>query len=248
VPADAPCAVRTFTAVVEDSSGQTASASDSVTVIGPNNCQPVVQEPPPEEPPPPPAPPTVTFPQVNGIGASGTTVTVDPNAPAGVAKVEYFLGNRLVCTVTAAPYTCTIVPTADDVGLQTLRIVVTDKLGRTVVAERQVLIRQFKSRGITIRITNAKAKGKGKVKRTITARLRPPVGWTNAEACADSSVTLVVNKSGRPYSNTQPSLSSSCSVRLRITSKRAKKRIYSVSVRFPGNEKLLPTKASRRFR
>jgi hypothetical protein len=239
VPQDAPCAERTFTAVVEDSSGQTTSASDSVTVTGPNNCQPAEPEPP--------GPPAVTFPPVNGIGSSGTTVTVEPDAPAGVAKVEFFLGNRLVCTVTTAPFTCTIVPTAADVGLQTLRIVVTDKLGRTAVAERQVLIREFKSQGITIRILNAKAKGK-KTKRTITARLHPPAGMSDADACADSTMTLVVTKSGRPVSNTQPSLDANCRARVRLTSKRAKKRIYSVSARFAGNQVLLPTNASRRFR
>jgi Bacterial Ig domain len=242
VPADAPCAARTFTAVVEDSTGQTASASDTVTVTGPNNCQPDE-----EPPPPPPAAPVVTIPVIDRIDQGGTNVTVDPNAPAGVAKVEYFLGNRLVCTVTQAPFTCTVVPQAGDVGLQTLRVVVTDKLGRTVVAERQVLIREFESRGITIRIKYVKVKG-NRVRRTITAQLRPPAGMTQAEACADSRMTLVVTRKRRPYSNTQPSLDSNCSVRTRLTSKRAKKRIYAISARFPGNTVLLPTTTSRRFK
>jgi hypothetical protein len=237
MPSDAACAARTFTAVVEDSSGQTASASDSVDVVGPNGCAP-----------PTPGAPGVTLPTVDRIAQDGTPVTVDPTAPAGVAKVEWFLGNRLVCSIAQAPFTCNVVPKAADVGLQTLRVVVTDSLGRTAVAERQVMVREFESRGIRIGIRSVKLKGK-RVRRTITARLLPPAGMTPDEAgCSDSRMTLVVTRKGRPIANRQPELNSNCSARTRITSKRAKKRIYTVSARFAGNQVLLPTTTSRRFR
>ncbi len=41
IPADAACTTRTVIAVAQDSIGQTASASKTISVTGPNNCQPV---------------------------------------------------------------------------------------------------------------------------------------------------------------------------------------------------------------
>jgi hypothetical protein len=254
IPADAPCAARTLSVVVEDSAGQTASALTGITVVGPNNCQPVAGNGGGggggggTTPPTPPGPaPTVTLPEtLPTIVQAGTPVTVTPNAPNGVAKVEYFLGNRLVCTITTAPFTCRIVPLVSEVGLQTLRVVVTDKAGLTTVTTRQVLVGLFKSRGVSISIKYERA-SRGRVRRTITARVLLPLGATAKDACSDSRINLVVTRKFRPFSNTQPSLDIRCSARLRITSPRSKKKIYAISARFGGNTVLLPATKSRRF-
>ena len=86
IPGNAPCGSRTFTAVAEDSLGQTASDSVVIDVVGPNNC---------EDPPEAPdiefnAPPS-------SIPQGGVTVQAVPDAPEGVDDVEFFLGTRSVC-------------------------------------------------------------------------------------------------------------------------------------------------------
>jgi hypothetical protein len=253
VPADAPCADRTLTAVVEDSSGQTNSASKVISVVGPNNCQPPADpgpgggETPPTTPTPTPVPPGGSLPNnVHTIDQSGTVVAISPTSNVGIAKIEWFLGDRLICTVTGAPFTCTIVPKASDVGLQSLRVVITDKNGLTTVLSRQVLVPLFKARGVSISVKYQRA-SRGRVRRTITARVLMPNGVSAREACASSRINLVVTRNFRPFSNSQPSLDSVCSARLRITSRRGKRQIYAISARFGGNTVLLPVTKSRRF-
>jgi hypothetical protein len=234
VPADAACAARTVTALASDSGGQTASATASFTVTG---CP---------GPPDPPAPPTGSLPtSLNSIPQAGRAVTVTAEAEAGVAKVELLLGDRAVCTDTTAPYVCQVKPKLADVGLQSLRAVITDTIGQSTTVERQVLVRRFDPAGMTIQIERRKVKGG--VRRTITASVLPPAGETAAAACPDGSVTFVVEKRLRDFINRQQSLRADCTARMRFTAKQAKKRIYQVEARFPGNTVLKPVSKSRRF-
>ena len=239
VPADAPCAARTVTAIAEDSLGQTADASTAVTVVGPFNCGPGPQ--------PPPAPPSAALPEsLNKLSQAGTEVAATVSAPAGVAKVEYFLGDRRVCAVTAAPYSCRVVPRPADVGLQSLRVVIIDALGRTAVASRQVLVDRFRSGGVRVAVKERK-RSRGRERRTITASIRPPAGTAAAEVCGEGSLTFVIDRRGRSFINKQIRLRADCSARVSFTAKRAGKKIHSVSVRFAGNTVLLPARTTRRF-
>jgi hypothetical protein len=235
IAADAPCAARTLTATAQDSLGQTNAATTTVTVVGPNNCEPPV------------AAPTVSLPDtVNAIAQGGTDVDVGAGAAAGVAKVELFLGGRLICAMTTAPYTCRVVPKPADVGLQSLRAVVTDAKGQTAVATRQVQIDRFRSRGVSIAVHERKRK-RNRETRTITATVRPPAGTTPAEVCGEGSVTFVIERKGRTLINKQVRLRKDCTSRIAFTAKRTGKKIHAVSARFGGNTVLQPASSTRRF-
>jgi hypothetical protein len=243
IPADAACGARSFMALVQDSAGQTAAATASVTVVEANNCQP-----PEEPPPPPPAAPTGALPpSLRVIKQAGTPVTATASAEAGVTKVEFLLGERLLCTVTAAPYTCLVTPRLQDVGIQTLTVVITDKAGQATTLTRQVLVRPFKPQGVDITVTKAKGKKKGTQRRTIVARVLPPAGVSEADACPDGVVTFVVDRRKRAFINSQQQLQADCTATLRFSAKKAKKKRYDVEARFPGNTVLERAKASRRF-
>jgi hypothetical protein len=245
VPADAPCAARMLSAVAGDSLGQTADASVTIAVVGPFDCGPAPEPPPP--PSPPPGPPSGSLPHtLNRLAQGGTDVLVTATADAGVAKVEYFLGDRLVCTLTAAPYSCRVVPRPADVGLQSLRVVITDARGVSTVVSRQLLVDRFAARGVRAAVKE-KRRPRGREKRTIVATVRPPAGTTAAEVCADGSLTFVVDRKGRSFLNRQVELRDDCTARLSFTAKRARKRIHSVSARFVGNTVLLPARTTRRF-
>jgi hypothetical protein len=236
VPSDAACTDRTVTALAFDSGGQTASAEASFEVTG---CP----GPPPVDPP---APPSGSLPSsLNSIPQAGRGVTVAPTAEAGVAKVEFVLGDRVICTDTTAPYSCFVKPKLADVGLQSLRVIITDKVGQATTLERQVLVRRFEPAGMKIEIERTKVKGG--VRRTITASVLPPAGETAAAACPDGSVTFVVEKRLRDFINRQQTLRADCTARMRFTAKKAKKRIYQVEARFPGNTVLKPASKTRRF-
>ena len=173
-------------------------------------------------------------------------MTVAPTSGPGVAKVEFFLGTRSVCTDTAAPYSCTIVPRAGDVGLQSLRVVITDNAGASTVLTRQVLVHRFRAQRVGIDVDQQRLK-RNRERRTITARVVPPAGMSAADACADGSVTFVISRRGRAFINEEVELRGNCTARLRFTAKRAGKSIHKVSARFGGNSVLYPASSSRRF-
>jgi hypothetical protein len=162
------------------------------------------------------------------------------------ARVELFLGTRSICTLTAAPYACRVVPRPADVGLQTLRAVVTAADGRTAVATRQVLIDRFRSRGVRIAVAEQR-RNRGRERRTITATVRPPAGTTAAEVCGSGTVTFVVERRGRLFLNRQVRLRRDCTAKIAFTARRARRRIHSVQARFGGNTVLQPARATRRF-
>ena len=59
----------------------------------------------------------------------------------GIAKVQFMLGERVLCEDTSAPYTCAYTPTSRDAGRQTIVAVVIDTRQQTAVALRSVDVR-----------------------------------------------------------------------------------------------------------
>jgi hypothetical protein len=250
IPADAACgSTTTLSAVATDFLGQTGSGSSEIAVA----CAKV--EPPPGNPPPAPGRPTVKLHAPGQVGAAGATVsataTADTAAGASVAKVEFFLGNELLCTDTAAPYTCKVVPTGAQVGKQSLRAVVTDSAKQTASTHKTVTIAKFAPVGMTMKAKAGKAK-KGKVARTLSGSLKLPARVTAAEACTSGSVAVRVERAGKTVlPSTQVSLHRDCSWRLRFTavsgSANAGNQKFMATAKFGGNAVLKPASTGRRF-
>jgi hypothetical protein len=233
IPAEAACnSARSYGAVVTDSLGQTAAATTSVTVSCPAPA-----------PPTPPAAPTLAFQSwPSPLRASGN-VAFAVTAPAGLKSVVVFLGSRQVCTITAAPYRCTIKATGADVGGQALRAVVTDALGRTAEIQRSVTVAKF-TPSLSLKIAKKSLHG-GKVRRTVSGKLKLPSGVTKAQGCT-GSVNLVITRAGRSLLNQQVKLSKACTFSRSVTAARGNQS-FSVSARFGGNAVLATANETRRF-
>jgi Bacterial Ig domain len=250
IPADAACgSTSTLSAVATDFLGQTGSGSSEIAVA----CAKV--EPPPGNPPPAPGRPTVKLVAPGQIGAAGATVsataTADTAAGASVAKVEFFLGNELLCTDAAAPYTCKVVPTGAQVGKQSLRAVVTDSAKQTASTHKTVTIAKFAPAGMTMKAKAGKAK-MGKLARTLSGSLKLPARVTAAQACTSGSVAVRVERGGKTVlPSTQVSLHRDCSWRLRFTaasgSGNAGSTKFMATAKFGGNAVLKPASTGRRF-
>jgi hypothetical protein len=240
VPVSAACpAARTFTALVEDSSGQTSPGSATVQV----RCQPEPETPPAQSPAPVPAKPAIAFVAAPSKLSGRTTVSFTPTTPGGLGRIDVFLGTRLACTVKAAPFACTIAPTGADVGVQALRAVVTDALGATAEVSVSVRVPKF-TPSVSLTIARRAVSG-GKVRRTISGRLVLPSAVTKAQGCHAARVTVVVKRGGRSISNQQLKVSSACTFSTSITA--AGKGTFSVSARFGGNAALAAATKTRRF-
>ncbi len=253
MPAD-HCAPRTFSAVVEDSRGQTAAAT--LDVLG--RCEPDAVEPGPGAPGPGEPGPVADAPSAAGpaptvrlvnppsrLRPRGTTLTFDPQAAAGVARIDVFLGTRLVCSVASEPWTCDLRLTGADVGAQTLRVVVTDHAGATGETATPVTVARFAPRGLALTRSSRPA-GRGRVRTTFSGAVRLPEGVTAAQGCARASVTLVVRRGGRAVDNTQLRLDRRCRFTRSLTLPRSS-RPFTVTATFGGTAVLAPISTTRRF-
>jgi hypothetical protein len=261
IPADAACDSRALTAIASDYLGQTASDEVEIEVTGPNQCR--APEPPedPNDPPndPPKDPPAARAPSVKlvsapaEIGQAGTTVSANPQADAdrgaNVDKVEFFLGNRSVCTVTKAPYACQALPLGREAGTQALRAVVTDTASQTAADSASTNVVRFQTNGLSVKLT-AKAAGKKKLARVVTGALALPERVTPAEGCASGTVSVTVKRNGKPVLPlTQVPLASDCTYKVKLTVPKLKKKSsFRASARFGGNAVLMPASNNRRSR
>jgi hypothetical protein len=233
VPADAACgSIRTYSAVVMDSIGQTKSASTTVTVTCPATPQPA------------PKPPTIAFASAPSTLSGTTRVQFTPAAEAGIKQVDLFLGARKVCTLTTAPFTaCDVVATGADVGAQALRAVVTDALGSTAQSIVNVTVAKFATE-LTTTVKKTHVNG-GKARRTISGRIAIPANVTAAQACS-GKVTVTIKLAGRSVLNQQVSLSKTCTFSRSVTAARSKQS-FSVTAKFGGNTVLGTASQTRRF-
>lgn len=249
IPADAPCAARTLTAVAEDSTGQTASDSETITVVGPNNCQPIT-------PPDPVATPTVKLTGVPAsIGEAGATVgadtTVDPTLTIG--SVRFAIGDRNVCTDTSAPYSCEILPTGAEVGSQTIRATLLDSAAQSATDQVSTDVAKFQPTLLSIKVKAKKPKNKKARRNRIIRVLSGGIEFNNrvtqAQGCATGTVTMTVTKNGNTlFPLTQVPLRANCGYVLRFTVPKTKKHNFKVEASFGGNSVLLPISNNRRFK
>ncbi|MEV4420936.1 Ig-like domain-containing protein [Patulibacter sp. NPDC049589] len=248
IPADAACgSTHAFTALVGDSLGQTTSSAPVVVTVAcpaPPTTPGTGTTPPPVVTPPAPAAPTIAFgTKPTTITASGSTVKLDASVAAGIKSVEIRLGSRVVCTETKAPYSCKVVPTGADVGVQALTATITDLNGSTSVVTSKVTVAKFTPR-IRTKVTKKKVSSR-RTKRTFKATVVLPKGVTKAQGCK-GTVTLVVRRNGQSVLNQQVKLSKSCTVTRSVTAARSGQK-FTVSARYGGSSVLTAKSISRRF-
>jgi hypothetical protein len=251
IPADAVCAAQSLSAVASDYLGQTASDIVEIGVVGPEGCEGA------EPPLPPrvesPVPPSVALVGMPGeIGQAGATVTANPTVDtasgAAIVKVDFYLGERLLCTVTTAPYDCAVVPLGREAGAQALRVVVTDSASQTAASDIPITVSRFKARGISVKVSG-RSHGR-KLTRVVRGALSLPDRVTAAEACGSGTVSVTVKRGGATaFPLTQVPLRSNCTYRMKFTVPMLKKKsTLRASARFGGNAVLMPVSNNRRSR
>lgn len=232
------CGDRELSVVAEDSLGQTASADVTVAVV---DC--------PDPPDPPTAAPTIALASPPAtIPQSGAKVVATVTAEAGIGSVQFFIGDRKACDLSAAPYECQIVPDGSEIGTQSLRAVVTDKENRTAQASASTTVSKFDPAGLVLK---AKRTGSKKAMIKIRGQLRLPERMTAAQGCNATRVTVTAKQGKKSLLNRPLKLTSSCGYKLGFKAKKTKKnrkQKVRIKVRFPGNAALTPITATKAIR
>jgi hypothetical protein len=129
-----------------------------VAGVGPEGC--------PAAPPPPAAPrvnqpPVVRFrtPMAGTAIRTSQRIELEVSDDAGPVTVTLFDDDGTICTVSAAPYSCTWTPTGADVGRATLLASAVDSEGRSTLGIVRVRVSRFKA-DLTRRVRGRRVSGR----------------------------------------------------------------------------------------
>ena len=104
------------------------------------------------------APPTISLskPEVGATFAvgRGTTLAAQATDDHGIAKVQFMLGERLLCEDVTVPFTCAFKPADGDAGERTLVAVAIDTRQQSAVALRSVEVRDASTAAAPVEIAH----------------------------------------------------------------------------------------------
>jgi hypothetical protein len=197
------------------------------------------------------APPLVSWvAPAAGKSISSTTPTVlQANATDdhGISKVEFYVGSRLVCTATTAPYTCSYLPTGADFGRDTLIAKAYDTAGQTATSLNSVIVPRFVANSLTAKTTPKKAK-KFPATFTTKGKLNLPANVGNAIGCLGGHVSVQFRAGKKTISSRRVGTKSDCTysskVKFRLPGRLHPKSL-TVLVRFLGSSVVGPRSAKR---
>ncbi len=166
-------------------------------------------------------PPTVRFrtPLMGRAVGAAQTIELDVADDAGPPAVSVFDDDGTICTLTAAPYTCTWRPTGADVGRATLLASAVDSDGVSTLGIVRVSVPRFKA------TLTQKRKG-----RRVSGTLKLPAAVERSLGCRG----VVTVRRGKVTRTT--TLSRACAYSVRLPKGKGK-----VRARFGGNPVIAPT-------
>jgi Ca2+-binding RTX toxin-like protein len=195
-------------------------------------------------------PPTVTWSAPSSGAALSaavpTTLAVDATDDRGVAKVQFFDDDRLVCEDTAAPYTCAYAPRGGDVGRDTLSARAIDTAEQATSAIQAVTVNRFTPRSLSLKLSPARDR-KAPYRFNVSGALGLPTQVARTQGCSQGQVTITVKSGTKTVATRHASVSRVCEYRLRITfSHRPGKDRLKFSARFAGNDVMAAKSATSR--
>ena len=164
------------------------------------------------------------------------TLSVNAADDKGISQVIFLSGERILCTVTAAPYTCAYKPTDADVGKDTLTAMVIDTGQQSATALRTVTVPRFKPAKVSSKTTPSRDK-KAPFTFKTTGTISLPAGVTAALGCK-GDVSVIFKAGGKTISSRTAHLSKTCKFSRKVTfsiPRRLHPKTLKVEVRFRGN-------------
>ena len=164
------------------------------------------------------APPTVAWTSpASGAKLSSSkpnALTVTASDDKGVSQVVFLAGERVICTVTAAPYTCAYKPTDADVGRTTLTAVAYDTSQQTASAIRVVSVPRFRPAKVTSS-TTPKKDTSAPYAFTTKGRISLPAGVSKAAGCT-GTVAVTFKAGKKTISTRKAKVSKRCTFRSKV--------------------------------
>jgi hypothetical protein len=146
--------------------------------------------------------------------SKANTLAVTASDDKGVSKVVFLAGERVICTDTAAPYTCDYEPTDADVGRTTLTAMAFDTSQQTATAIRVVSVPRFKPPKVTS-TTTPKKDSKAPFTFTTKGKINLPSGVSAAAGCT-GTVAVTFKAGKKTISTRKAKVSKTCTFRSKV--------------------------------
>ena len=184
-------------------------------------------------------PPVVTW-STPGSGATlpadtATTLAVNAADDRGVAKVQFFDDDRLVCEDATAPYTCAYAPRGGDVGRDTLSARAIDTGDQASSAIQAVTVNRFTPRSLSLKLDPTRDRT-APYRFNVSGALGLPTPVSRTQGCSQGQITIAVKSRGKTVATRHATLSRVCEYRLRITFTHRPGDTLKFSARFDGND------------
>jgi Bacterial Ig domain/RTX calcium-binding nonapeptide repeat (4 copies) len=174
-----------------------------------------------------------------------TTLAVAASDDHGVARVEFYDDDRLVCTDAAAPYTCAYAPRGGDVGRDTLIARAVDTAGQSTSAVQAITVRRFSARRLTLALSPARD-ARAPYRFNLFGALSLPAVVAPSQGCAGAEVDIAAKVGSKTVAARRATLTRQCEYRLRITFAHRPGARVRFTARFAGNDVMAPKSAPRR--
>ena len=165
-----------------------------------------------------------------------SVLRVDASDDRGVAKVQFLDDDRVVCEVTAPPYTCDYQPRGSDVGRNTLIAIAVDGANQTTSLVRTVTVRKFTTPGLSLSLKPPRDR-RAPYSFRATGTLRRPATVAPSQGCS-GRVTITAKRGSKTVSTTRTSLTRTCEFAktVKFGSKAASR--IRLTAKFEGNDVL----------
>ncbi len=171
-------------------------------------------------------------------GNAVTTLAVEATDDRGVAKVQFFDDDRLVCEATAAPYTCAYQARGADVGRNTLIATAIDGANQATSSVRPVTVNRFRPTALSLRVSPSRDR---RAPYAFHARGR----LAGAGTCS-GTVRITAKAGRRTVSSRRARLSRGCNYALTVRFRSRPAGRLRFTARFDGNRSTLARTSRRR--
>jgi hypothetical protein len=181
---------------------------------------------------------------------TATPLTANVTDDKGIAQVVYVANGRIVCTATAAPYSCTYQPTGADVGRTQITAIAIDTTQQTATDLRAVNVGVFAPRGVTVALSPSRDLERPYRFRA-SGRVLLPASVTAAQGCTDGVVSVQVKAGAKTISNRRVEIKRNCTwsstVAFRNRARFGRAKRLKFTARFTGNKVLGRSTAASKF-
>jgi hypothetical protein len=165
-----------------------------------------------------------------------TMLSVNAADDRGLAKVQIFDDDRLLCDMSAPPFNCAYQPRGGDVGRNTLVAVAIDGAGQSTTVVRPVTVRRFAAKAMTLSLRPSRDR-KAPYAFSMKGKITRPEPVSPSQGCS-GTISFSVKKGRKIIQTKRVKLTRTCEYRTTFSFRKRTASRLRFQAKFSGNDVL----------